>query len=65
MAINWVPIWGKLQEHGDCLIFKGGSSPQEDGRVVYNTGTFISNQTFGGGKLSASFVGRNPLWDNA
>ena len=52
MSYKWVPILGEFSTEKDTLIFKGGSQPMEDGRLLYNVGNFICNQAFGNGIIS-------------
>ncbi|MBN2060568.1 MAG: hypothetical protein JW882_09155 [Deltaproteobacteria bacterium] len=52
MSYKWIPILGEFSTEKDTLIFKGGSQPMEDGRLLYNVGNFICNQAFGNGIIS-------------
>jgi hypothetical protein len=52
MSYNWIPIIGKFSTERDILIFHGGTNVAEDGRIIYEVGNFICDQTFGGGIIS-------------
>jgi hypothetical protein len=52
MKYKCIPILGQFTTEKDTLIFKGGAQPSEDGRLIYNVGNFICDQTFGGGIIS-------------
>ena len=41
MRYKWIPVLGEFSTEKDTLIFKGGSQPAEDGRLLYNVGNFI------------------------
>ena len=52
MDIKWAPILGELEQKGQTLIFKGGTS-EFQGRPQVAVGNFLSDQMFSGGKISA------------
>jgi len=52
MTYKWISVLGQFVEETERLMFKGGSKPTEDGRLLYNIGNFICDQTFGGGIIS-------------
>lgn len=50
--IQWAPLVGEAEFHGDSLIFKGGTHEYQ-GENRPALGNFISNIAFGGGTISA------------
>ena|ERR1035437_837784 len=52
MELKWAPILGELEQKGQTLIFKGGTTDFE-GRPQIAIGNFLSDQMFSGGKISA------------
>lgn len=56
MAYNWIPIMGRFEHKDDAIVFKGGSTPMEDGRLLYNVGNYVSDQYFGGGVVSGEVM---------
>lgn len=52
MNYKWISVLGEFSAEKDTFVFKGGSSPSEDGRLLYNVGNFICDQAFGGGTIS-------------
>ena len=52
MAYNWIPVLGKFVQEEGTIVFKGGATPAEGGRLPYNVGSYICDQTFGGGVVS-------------
>jgi len=52
MAYNWIPVLGQFEQEGEAVLFKGGSTPMDDGRLLYNVGNYVCDQAFGGGVVS-------------
>lgn len=52
MAYNWIPILGQFVHEDETIVFKGGATTSEDGRVLHNVGNYICDQTFGVGTIS-------------
>jgi hypothetical protein len=52
MAYNWIPILGQFVQEDETIVFKGGATPMDDGRLLYNVGNYICDQAFGGGVVS-------------
>lgn len=52
MAYNWIPVLGHFVQEDGTIVFKGGTTPMEDGRLLYNVGYYVCDQTFGGGVVS-------------
>jgi hypothetical protein len=49
MRYNWISVLGQFLQEDESIIFKGGSKPIEDGRLLSDVGNFICDRTFGGG----------------
>lgn len=65
MELKWIALLGKFEATADRLLFKGGSlepSPQFPDIEQYEVGNFLTNQSFGGGRIAAriTFLG-DPL----
>lgn len=52
MSYNWIPVLGQMVQEDGTIVFKGGEIAGSDGRPLPNLGSFICDQTFGGGVIS-------------
>lgn len=52
MSYNWISVYGQMVQEDGTIVFKGGTTTMPDGRLLYNIGNFICDQTFGGGLVS-------------
>lgn len=52
MRYNWIPVFGHFLQEEDAIVFKGGATPTEEGRLLYNVGNYVCDQSFGGGVIS-------------
>lgn len=61
MAYNWIPIVGHFEHEEGTIVFKGGSTPMADGRLLYAVGNYVCDQAFGGGVISGEVQFVSPV----
>ena len=52
MAYNWVSVLGQFEQEDETVVFKGGKTTTNDGRLIHSVGNYICDQYFGGGVVS-------------
>jgi hypothetical protein len=51
---NWMSLFGRFEVDGDAFLFSGGTANIPAGSTNPEVGNFLTNERFGGGKLTAT-----------